>query len=103
MIYLVVMSTETGERTAQEILESIEKLLFKIEDHLAPPPLWQRIIRFIFQHLFLFLTLLALAYFTWKIWGTIEYVSTNVNFIRDSVSGLGTSITEKLNDLKFWK
>ncbi len=96
------MSIENGERTPQETLESIEKLLFKIERHLAPPPLWQRFLKFVFQHVFVIVILLALAYFTWQIWGVIALVLDNVELIRSGMADFGASVSDRVEGLKFW-
>jgi hypothetical protein len=97
------MSLDNGERSPQEVLESIEELLFKIERHMAPPPLWQRALKFGFQHLFTILILLSLAYFTWQIWDVISAVLNNVESIRTGLSQMGTSLSEQAEGLKFWK
>ncbi len=96
------MSIQNGERSPQETLESIEKLLFRIEQHLAPPPLWQRLLKFVFQHLFVIAALVAVTYFTWQIWGVISLVLDNVELIRSGMSSIGTSVSDKIDGLKFW-
>ncbi len=97
------MSVENnGERTPQETLESIEKLLYRIERHLAPPPPWQLLLKFVFQHFFMIVILLSLVYFTWQIWEVIQAVLNNVEVIRSGMSQFGSSFTEKAEGLKFW-
>ncbi len=96
-------------KNPQENLERIAELLEKIEKHLAPPPLWQRSLKFTFEHLALILSVMAIAFFTWKMWG---HISVMVGYVSDILEKIGLmtsamdTIDEKFADqiknLKFW-
>jgi hypothetical protein len=80
----------------------IEKVLQKIEHHLAPPPLWQRAIKFIFQHFLFIVSLLGLLYFTWKIWGYVSGIADQVGGIKIVIDSLKTMLSNQLENVKFW-
>lgn len=94
---------ETPRNTPEQTLERMRELLEKIEQHLAPPPLWKRILSFVFTHFFTLLTLLVLVFFIWKIWNALELVSENVSTIKIFLGNLKEGFGEKVDSLQFWK
>ncbi len=80
--------------TPSDQLDIIIALLKDI-NHRMNPPWWKILIRFIFAHLFSIISLAALAYFTWKIWGVVNGIESNINEIY-------TFITSNIDKLKFW-
>lgn len=71
----------------QENLERIAQLLEKIENHLAPPPLWKRGTSFLFQHAIVIVSLVSLLAVTLKIWGSVEGISDTVSNILPALQG----------------
>lgn len=96
-------------QTPQENLERIADLLERIESHLAPPPLWQRFLKFVFQHLTLFLGLIALVYFTWSIWDSVsiivDYVSAilgKIDFIEGFMDSIDGKVIHQIKSMQLW-
>jgi len=96
------MPENNSPSTPQETLERIEMLLEKIEDHLAPPPLWQRVLKFVFEHLIMIISVVSLLYFTWKIWGYVSNIVTQVDGIKLTIDSIKSFLSSNIDDLKFW-
>jgi hypothetical protein len=84
-------------------LDRIIEALDKIERHLAPPPLWQRVISFTFQNFTIIISLVLLTYAVYKIWAVVSGVSENVDGIRELMIGLFQNMKDGVSGLKFWE
>lgn len=79
-----------------ELLQKIANHLEKIEKHLAPPPLWQRLLQFFFSHFATFLLLFGLLYFVFEIWSLVGGISQSVGSIWEKFSTFS-------GNFKFWE
>lgn len=101
------MSDFDPNKSPQENLERIAQTLERIEKHLAPPPLWQRGLKFGFEHFVMITGMIALVFFIWQIWGYVSIITNQVDVIKNGftgiTSGVGDYIPEGVKDLKFWE
>ena len=88
------ISMENEASSSEQKLDRMIELLEKIERHFNPP-LWKKAGAFLFTHFITIVSLLALAYATWKIWGVVEG-------IQDNVAGMKGFLGTQLDKVKFW-
>lgn len=96
------MPEQSPSPNPQDTLLRIEATLQKVERHLAPPPLWQRVIKFTFQHFLFIVSIIGLLYFTWKIWGYVSDIADQVSGIKLLIDSMKTMLSKQLINLKFW-
>jgi hypothetical protein len=77
-------STSSSLTPTAEQWDQMISILKSIEQHLNPP-LWKKILGFIFTHAITILSLLTLAYVTWQIWGIVTGMQQQVSNIVGSV------------------
>ncbi len=96
----VSSSPQTSDQNQQ--LNRIVELLERIEQFYYPP-LWKRVLSFLFAHLLSLVVLAFLAYVTWKIWGIVDGVQHQVSSMQAAFSSFSQSLAEQLAKLKFWE
>ncbi|QQS58900.1 hypothetical protein IPN35_04885 [Candidatus Peregrinibacteria bacterium] len=98
----IVKEYSAPSDTPEQKLERIAELLERIEKHLAPPPLWKRILFFVFPHILTFIILFLILLVTWKMWSALEFVSENISAIQIFLGNIKEGLEGKINSLQFW-
>lgn len=85
------------QKTLEEILEIVQRL-----DKQINPPLWKKVVRFMFSHVLVLSALVVILYGVWQIWDVVVLISGLVSRGFDSVDVIrnqGGAIIEQGRDL----
>ncbi len=92
----------------QKIDEILRRL--KAVEKTVNPPLWKKILWWVFNHILLLAILTVMAYFTWKTWLVIDHLQTSFENLKMNISqntnSIGETINmgfEKIKNLNFWE